>query len=119
MLVREGAGYYHVVRAVADSACSGYQNSDNDAYPSWVRMLTLRGSSTEEWNDAESNIGMMTLSIPCGHPTFHTDTSEEIVNTNFIDFVNTEYRAIDSNLNYYSTYFCQNRIECTDVVVKL
>lgn len=119
MSVKEDGDSYSVIRAVADSACSGYQNSLDDDYAAWVRMLTLRGSSTEQWDAASSNVGMITLSIPCGHPTFHTDTKKEVIENNFNSFVSIEYNAKDSDLNYYSTYFCQNRIECEDVVVRL
>lgn len=119
MSVKEDGDTYSVIRAVADSACSGYQNSVDDAYAAWVRMLTLRGSSTEQWDAASSNIGMITLSIPCGHPTFHTETKKEVIENDFNSFVDLEYNVKDSSLNYYSTYFCQNRIECEDVVVKL
>lgn len=86
-----------------------YDFTDTD----WKRMMVVHATRV-----GSGNVGTYTIEVSVGHPTF-IGGEETSLWTNRDEFAAGEYNLTDSFGNSYSTYFCQQRMYCTDVVREL
>ena len=94
--------------AIVDSIATGYTDpTDKD----WTRIITVFGTQVNA-----GDVGKREWIIKCGHPTFVND-QETSLWTDVNTFETNEFNISDSTgASTYGTYFCQERVYCTDFV---
>lgn len=99
--------YYNIV----DSISTSYTDpTDKD----WTRIITIHGTQVDA-----GDVGTKTWTLNCGHPYFVND-EETSLWSDINEFETNEFNVTDSNgTATYGTYFCQDRIYCTDFVERV
>lgn len=104
------ASPYEPLYCINNSISTKYFDfSDTD----WKRMLVVHASRV-----GSTYVGTYATEISVGHPTF-INGQENSLWTTRDEFAAGEYNLTDSFGKSYSTYFCQQRIYCTDTVREL
>ncbi len=109
-IIPDTASPYTARYCINNSISTKYFDFDDT---DWKRMLVVHGTQVDD-----GNIGTKALEISCGHPQFANDVETSIW-TSKEEFAEREYNLTDSFGKAYSTYFCQQRIYCTDSVEEL
>ena len=97
--------------AIVDSIATGYTDpTDKD----WTRIITIFGTQVDA-----GDVGKREWVLKCGHPTF-TNDQETSLWTDINTFETNEFNVLDSTgASTYGTYFCQERVYCTDFVEEI
>lgn len=98
---------YELLYCINNSVSTKYYDfNDTD----WKRMMVVHSSRI-----GSGNLGTYAIEISVGHPTF-LDGKETSLWATRDAFETGEYNLKDSFGKAYSTYFCQQRMYCTDTV---